>query len=222
MDHMFRNKGGKNFRKEEARSDASVEIPKTNSTGNNEGADKIFYEGPHRDKVAGSIPLNREAQASNKCMVSVETQAVSDQDQGCLISTGVCKANGEFSEVLNQEDLVGFNGSKSGCKEGNQSTDVGSVDTGYSVIVDQRVQKTDTVEVSSPKHRKWKRLARAKMGVFEMFEGGQTAGKRVLNFDDDNRQFSKRAVLKVWNVSKRRQCNSELKNLKEELRGLFA
>ncbi|KAL5808801.1 hypothetical protein ACOSQ3_029492 [Xanthoceras sorbifolium] len=128
--------GGKNFREEEARSDASVEIPKTNSTSNNEGADKIFDEGPHRDEVAGSIPLNREAQASNKCMVSVEIQAVSDQDQGCLISTGVCKPDGEFSEVLNKEDLVGFNGSKSGCKKGNQSTNMGSVDTGNSVIVD--------------------------------------------------------------------------------------
>ncbi|KAL5852100.1 hypothetical protein ACOSQ3_007218 [Xanthoceras sorbifolium] len=51
--------------------------------------------------------------------------------------------------------------------------DVGpdSVGTGYSVVVDQRRTRADAKEISSPKRRKWKHLARAKAGDSGMHKG---------------------------------------------------
>ncbi|KAL5810158.1 hypothetical protein ACOSQ4_026726 [Xanthoceras sorbifolium] len=66
-----------------------------------------------------------------------------------------------------------------------KSTKGGSVDTGYSMVIDQRLAKPDSEEISSFKQRKWKRMARARGAQSEMREGGQSTGKRVLLFDDE-------------------------------------
>ncbi|KAL5782010.1 hypothetical protein ACOSP7_007039 [Xanthoceras sorbifolium] len=68
-----------------------------------------------------------------------------------------------------------------------------SVGTGYSVVVDQRRTRADAKEISSPKRRKWKHLARAKAGDSGMHKGSVVVGKRPIMFKDEGISDCKRS-----------------------------
>ncbi|KAL5770269.1 hypothetical protein ACOSP7_014423 [Xanthoceras sorbifolium] len=88
-------------------------------------------------------------------------------DDRSLKDSVISFQGGTYSIGVNAAEWVVFDKRKYGCFVGNQSIEGRSVETGHSVVVDQRVAKADAKEISSPKQRKWKRLAYARGGFFK-------------------------------------------------------
>ncbi|KAL5849157.1 hypothetical protein ACOSQ4_007170 [Xanthoceras sorbifolium] len=106
------------------------------------------------------------------------------------------QTGGAISVSLNTVDLVVFYSTISdSIRVENSLGDVGpdSVGTGYSVVVDQRSTRADAKEISSPKRRKWKHLARAKAGESGMYKGSVVADNRLIMFKDEGISDCKRS-----------------------------
>ncbi|KAL5826807.1 hypothetical protein ACOSQ4_018604 [Xanthoceras sorbifolium] len=88
------------------------------------------------------------------------------------------QCSGADSVFLNSVDLVAFEGGTFDSHQVELSTDLDSVGTGHSIVLDQRRSQVDVEETSSAKRRKWKRMTRAKLGDTGMCEGSRAAGKR--------------------------------------------
>ncbi|KAL5829056.1 hypothetical protein ACOSQ3_018524 [Xanthoceras sorbifolium] len=121
------------------------------------------------------IKIYAEEQASNKGDIPKDS-VVSGQDKAVSVPiNGGVEIDGSTSKDLvvsgqdeavsvgvNAAELLGSDYTNSSYLVGPQSTEGGSVDTGYFVVIDQRLVKLNSEEISSPKQRKWKRMTRAR------------------------------------------------------------
>ncbi|KAL5753903.1 hypothetical protein ACOSP7_022123 [Xanthoceras sorbifolium] len=78
------------------------------------------------------------------------------------------QCGGAASVSLTYADLMVLEGTVSKNLQDEGSAGVESMGTGHSVVLDQRRSQLEVEEISSPKRRKWKRLARAKSGWWIM------------------------------------------------------
>ncbi|KAL5767836.1 hypothetical protein ACOSQ2_014619 [Xanthoceras sorbifolium] len=150
----------------------------------NKGGKFSKEEGENGDLSDGS---NQTVSKKNLEKMGVRTEI----DDSSLKDSAISFQGGTYLIGVNAAEWVVFDKLKYGCFVGNQSTEGRSVETGHSVVMDQKVAKADAEEISSPKQRKWKRLACARGGFLEIRECGHSAGKMVMLFEEDRGLDSK-------------------------------